>query len=186
MSNFLISDKSREEFNLLLRGNPIYGEENLLTGIYKIIGKYTELSEIGDVRDINVYNPDNDIIFKYENIGITTLKKYINHALYGTNIPKISRKELKTLSRKWLMQPVCVSKKSDHIIAEIVSYIVCFPVLKNRIRDYLQKKSYQWEEIILIQYDFLRKRFSRRGRDFDLAAELCLKIDNIDIHEKLT
>lgn len=80
---YLRSDLSEQEAHFLTCGNGFFGEENAITGLYKLIGKFNELKELGRKEDLSDYAPDKNIRFKYENLGITKLSTELK-IKYGT------------------------------------------------------------------------------------------------------
>ena len=166
---YLRSDMSEQEARFLTCGNVFWGEENALTGIYKIIGRFKELEELGREEELSYYKPNNDFRFKYENRGITELS-IILKAKYGGK--QMSRKKIKILSRKWGMTPVLISSNCACIIDEIITYINCNTILKSECDKYLSNIESGWENLMPIQFDFLSTRFTDQHQNYRLAGEI--------------
>ena len=163
------SDFSEEEARFFVAGKPVVGTGNVLTGLIKYIGKYTELQQYGRTDEISLYNPDSDVFFMYENMGYTTLRKI----LAKTTIP-ISRRYIKALSRKWPMSFVRISFDATHIISVLLEYIFSNYDLKTVCLAYLSDHDIRtgWNRIIPIQYEFLGERIQNRHTDWKEAERI--------------
>lgn len=166
---YLRSDMSEQEARFLTCGNGFFGEENAITGLYKIIGKFKELEELGRVEELTYYKPNKDIRFKYENRGITELS-IILKTKYGSK--QMSRKKIKTLSRKWCMTPVLISFNCTCIIDELITYINCNTILKSACDTYLSSIECGWKNLMPIQFDFLSTRYMDQHKNYRLAGEI--------------
>jgi len=171
--NYFRSNLSKNEAPFLNRGKVIIGEENAITGLFRIIGMYSELSESCRVKDLCNYNPSTDKKFKYENRGITELSKRVKSKYKKA---KFSRKCFTTLSRKWCPSPVVLSIKCDCIIQELQSYINSDSNLKSACISYLSNIGYEVENVMPIQFEFLSARANNQGKDFDIALHVVNKL----------
>ena len=118
------SDFSQEESHFFTDGHPIIGESNLITSLFRLVGKFSVLASIGRLNELSEYNPDTDCIFRYENAGYTTIKANLKD-----NGIVISRKFFRNISRKWSLSQVVISFQTDRIIAELISYLQSDPDL---------------------------------------------------------
>lgn len=174
----LQSDLSIQEAHFLTCGNPFFGEENAITGLYKLIGKYEELKESGRGDELIDFNPD-DKKFGYENRGITKLSVALK-SKYGNK--EISRWQFKALSRKWCPKPVRISFNSACIILELITYINSDDNLKLACQKYLLRYGNEWEELMPIQFDFLRTRFIDQRRNYRIAGKIINELSDIDFN----
>lgn len=173
---YLRSDMSEQEAHFFTRGNGIVGEENAITGLYKLIGKYTELEALGKQEDLSDYEPDKDVRFKYENIGITELSGTIKNK-YGDR--NISRRNFKTLSRKWCLSPVSISFNCVCILSGLIAYINSKPNLKLACDRYLSNVNCKWDALMPIQYDFLSTRFTDQHKSYRIAGKMINELSTI-------
>ena len=176
---YLRSDMSEQEARFLTCGNGLWGEENAITGLYKIIGKYSELREFDRKKELSNYKPDSDVKFKYENRGITELSSKLK-TKYGDK--NFSRRDLKTLSRKWCLSPVLISFDCYSIIKELFTYINCGADLKSACDTYLSGIGCSWEKIMPIQFDFLSTRFVDQHTNYKIAGNIINKLSAIDFN----
>lgn len=165
----LRSDFSELEIHFISMGTPIFGDGNSIAGLFRLIGKYSELLIFKTTNEISLYNPDEDTHFKYENLGYKIIGQIINEN--KENKDKISRKYLKNLSRKWKPQQVVLSFKSKEIINEILCYIKKHDDLKKAVLNYLHDDT-EWASIMPIQHDFLSIRSINCRTDFMVAIDL--------------
>lgn len=56
--NYLRSDMSEQEAHFFTSGSGLFGEENTITGLYKLVGKFSELEELGQKGELSNYAPD--------------------------------------------------------------------------------------------------------------------------------
>ena len=171
---YLRSDLSPEEARFFTCGGRLFvGTGNVQTALIKYIGMYTELDAERRTSEIASYNPDNDNVFKYENIGYTELRKEIKKA----QIP-ISRRYIKGISRKWPMSSVVISFNAVGIISALFTYIANRKELKvacsSYIRDYIKEKNIQteWDIIMPIQFDFLGTRIQDHHENWQIAEPI--------------
>lgn len=176
---YLRSDLSEQEAHFLTCGNGFFGEENTITGLYKLIGKFNELKELGRKEDLSDYAPDKDIRFKYENLGITKLSTELK-IKYGTK--KFSRWNFKTLSRKWCLTPVVISFNCKCIITELITYINHDIDLKSACEKYLSSVSCKWEDLMPIQYDFLSTRFTDQHKNYRIAGKMINELSTMSFN----
>ena len=141
----------------------------MLTGLIKLVGMYVELEAQNRATEILSYNPDTDNIFKYENLGYTTISKEIRKTLLT-----VSRGQIKRLSRKWPCSRVRVSFDAAQIIAELLSYISQRTDLKVACDVYLKGYDFfaDWSRIIPIQYDFLDARIQDKHENWGRAVAI--------------
>lgn len=173
---YLCSDMSEQEARFFTCGRGVFGEENAITGLYKLIGKFNELKELNKEEELSAYAPDKDFRFKYENLGITILSAQLK-AKYGKK--KISRKSLKTLSRKWCLIPVLISFNCPDIFQELATYVNSNNHLKKACNTYLSRIGCQCENLMPIQFDFLSTRFFDQHRNFQKAGEMINKLSQV-------
>lgn len=162
---YLRSDMSEQEARFLTYGEGIFGEGNVITSLLKIVGNY----DSPENKTKNYYSPEKDKSFKYENHGITLISKNIKEK-YGENY--ISRKEIKTLSRKWYLSPVIVSFRCPIIINELFEYINSNSFLKDVCTKYLANYGYDWENLMPVQFDFLSTRFADQHKNYRIAGSI--------------
>ena len=53
MKKYLISNRTEQEVRFLMYGSFLFGEINVLTYVFRLIGKYDELKKEGNATDIN-------------------------------------------------------------------------------------------------------------------------------------
>ena len=70
---YLRSNGSKHESKFFTCGKGLYGEENFITDLFKMVGNLNELSEFGKKEQIRSYVPSQDRTFKYENRGYTDI-----------------------------------------------------------------------------------------------------------------
>ena len=175
--NYLRSDMSKEEAHFITSGNGIFGEENSITELYKIIGKFCELRELGRKKELLNYIPERDLSFKYENRGITELSSELK-IKYGEK--RISRKNLKSLSRKWCLSPVSISFNCTCIITELVTYINHDADLKTACTIFISRiGGCRWENIMPIQFCFLSTRFTDQHKNYQKAGVIINELSTI-------
>ena len=174
---YLRSDMSEQEVHFFTSGQALFGEENAITGIYKIIGKFSELNEINGIKELSDYEPNKDTKFKYENRGITELNSYLK-AKYGKQ--KFSRKDFKILSRKWFLSPVLINIESYCIIKELFAYINDNTELKTACETYLANTGDSWEKLMPIQFDFLSTRFTDQHKNYKIAGKIINNLSTIN------
>lgn len=120
MARYFRSSLTKEERIYWNQGDYINGDGNDLVKVFRIIGKFKELEEVGQFEDILRYDPIEDSTFKHENMGITEISSYIRSNKLDYYI---SRRFIKNLARKWKGTRVRLSYKSDLIIRDIIGYI---------------------------------------------------------------
>jgi len=165
----LRSDMSKEEARFFTTGNVFFGDENGITSLFKIIGRYSELKGTDRATQIQNYMPENDLRFKYENRGITELSSILKRK-YGDR--SISRKDLKNLSRKWCFSPIVISFDCANIIKTLIEYINQDDILKSACDIYLSRNEYKWERLMTIQHEFLSTRFADQHKDYTIAGRI--------------
>lgn len=174
---YLRSDMSEQEAHFFTSGQGLFGEENAITGLYKIIGKFSELNETNRRKELSEYEPNKDSKFKYENRGITELNSNLK-AKYGKQ--KFSRKDFKNLSRKWCLSPVLINIESYCIIEELFAYINDDAELKSTCEIYLANTGDSWEKLMPIQFDFLSTRFSDQHKNYKTAGKIINDLSTIN------
>ena len=174
----LRSDLSVEEARFFTTGRMIVGTGNVLTGLIKYVGMYTELAMCNRAAEIASYNPDTDVFFKHENMGYTTIRKEI-----AKSALPISRRYIKALSRKWPASAVVISFDAVHIISELFAYISSKDELKAACAAYLKEYDLptEWDKIIPIQYEFLGVRIQDRHANWQVAEELIYKLSTVTL-----
>ncbi len=177
--NYLRSDMSEQEAHFFTSGSGLFGEENTITGLYKLVGKFSELEELGQKGELSNYAPDRDNRFKYENLGITKLSTELKSKY---SISKFSRWNLKTLSRKWCLTPVLISFNCACIINELAEYIKHDTDLKLACDKYLSSVECKWENLMPIQYDFLSTRFTDQHKNYRKAREMINQLSDISFN----
>lgn len=168
---YLRSDMSDQEAHFFTCGHGLFGEENTITSLFKLVGKYDELKAVGKENEIAEYSPKDDYTFKFENKGYTA----ISTRLRGKEEYKewhISRKYLKYLSRKWCLTPVIIHFESDCIISELIAYIREENNLQVAADKYLKGTGTGWLQLMPIQFDFLSTRHTYRHKDYEKAGEI--------------
>lgn len=167
--NYLRSDMSEQEARFFTCGRGIWGEENYITGLFKIVGKFNELVELGEKEDIINYIPERDQRFKYENRGYTDVGKALK-AKYPEK--RFTRRGLKNLSRKWCFTAVSISFDSGLIISELFTYIKADTNLKSACQNYLAQVGINWQELMPIQFDFMSVRHTDQHKNFRIASRI--------------
>ena len=175
---YLRSDLTNDEAHFLTSGNGVFGEENAITGIFKLIGKYSELKEQGRIEELKEYNPKLDTHFKHENRGIT---EFSQHLKSTKETSKFSRRDLKYLSRKWCFTAVVLNSSSDRIIQELITYISDDDVLKSVCLKHLSDCGAGWGLVMPIQYEFLSTRFKDQHKDYRTAGKIMNELTNVSL-----
>ena len=173
---YLRSDMSKAEAEFFTTGHLIIGTGNVLTGLIKYIGMYSELQETNRTSEIILYNPDNDHFFKRENAGYTTLRRKI-----AQSHTPVSRKYIKYLSRKWGASYVVISFDAIHIISELFAYISDRADLKAACMSYLKDYNLQvdWDKIMPIQFQFLGARINDKHDNWQIAEQIVTDLATI-------
>lgn len=172
----LRSDMSDQESMFFTYGSGFCGEENTITGLFKLIGKFNELNEFERKQEITEYIPEKDKRFKYENRGYSDMSKIIK------NDPKnkdISRKHLKNISRKWCFTPVVLSFKTDYIVSQLVEYIKHDTDLYLAFGNYLKRSGEDWSELMPVQFDFLSTRHTDQHKHYREAGRIINELSDI-------
>lgn len=167
---YLRSDLSPAEARFFTCGGRLFvGTGNVLTGLVKYIGMYTELEAEKRTGEIVSYNPDTDNLFKHENMGYTALRK----EMAKTQMP-ISRRYIKGLSRKWPMSSVVISFDVVKIISALFAYIASRDELRIACTSYIQGYDIQtgWDKIMPIQFDFLGTRIQDHHENWKIAESI--------------
>lgn len=175
---YLRSDMSKQELKFFTCGGGVCGEENAITGLLKIVGKFTELKELNRGEEIADYLPEKDQKFMYENRGITELSAVLR-SKYGDR--KYARKGIKNLSRKWALTPVVMSYSSERIIIELLTYTEYDKDLCLAAKNYLSRVGKEWSELIPIQYDFLCVRHMDQHKNYLVAGKIINELANIQL-----
>lgn len=165
---YLRSNMSESEARFFSMGHGIWGKENSLTNIFKIVGCYV-LSQSKNPNVFKDYSPVADNKFEYENAGYTILNQFLKSKYNDINI---SRKYIKYLSRKWRYTPVIISFSCNLILSALYEYIVQHPDLSAALKKYAEQNRMEWCDLMPIQYDFLSTRSSRGGRNVNKAREI--------------
>ncbi len=174
----LRSDLSEQEARFFTQGRLFVGDANAITGLIKIIGKYTELKRLNRGQEIGGYNPDADNHYKYENYGYSILGGVLNRKF---SEPGFSRKYVKNLSRVWCLTPIIISFNSDRIIKELFTFINDDTKLKEACNNYLLIKGAKWNNLMPIQADFLSTRHADQHKDFRIAGRLINELSKISL-----
>ena len=178
---YLRSTMSEEEARFFTYGKAIIGTGNVLTGLIKYIGMYSELRTNNRESEIASYNPNVDVFFKYENMGYTTLRKEI-----AKSDSPVSRRFIKALSRKWPLSYVVISFEAVHIISELFAYISSSADLKAACLAYLKNYDIQteWDQIMPIQYEFLGVRIQNGGENWQIAEKIVKDLTAVTLEEE--
>lgn len=161
----------------MARGSFLSGEINVLTYIFRLIGKYVELKKHGDVTEIIRFSPEKYNQFSYESKGISLIRYRVNKQENGR---VVSRRILSHLSRKWKMHPVIVSTKVAEIIEVMVGYIREDAELEKAFRLLVRRTQSQIVNMMPIQSEFLEVRSrNKEAKHSDIAAELLIKINRV-------
>lgn len=174
---YLRSDTSREEARFFTAGQGLWGSENYITHLFKFVGKFEELKQAKKESEIYNYNPKTDNRFKYENKGYSC----INAKLNGNNHDYyISRKFLKSLSRKWRFTPIIISFDTDVIIHELISYIMENAKLNNACKIFFENEKVcsGWGMLMPIQSEFISERAANKRKDYGEAERLVLSLSS--------
>lgn len=176
---YLRSDMSGAEARFYTRGIAIIGEGNVLTSLFKIIGKHAELRAAKKEQLLYSYNPDEDFRFLYENKGYCVIR----NQLKDNNAPGLSRRFIKNLSRVWPLSHMVISFNCKQIYDEVFTYINSNPTLHAVCARYLQEKSIYWQELMPIQADFLITRHIDQHKDYQIAARIINELAKTDYRE---
>lgn len=169
VAKHLRSDFSEEEAHFFTRGRVIVGTDNVLTGLFKYVGMFSELQAYNRTAEITSYNPNTDFFFKRENMGYTIMRQEI-----AKKHTPISRRYIKALSRKWPCSFVRIHFDAVTIISELFAYISARDELKAACDTYLQGYNLKtgWDEIIPIQFDFLGVRIQDHHDNWQIAERI--------------
>lgn len=175
---YIRSDFSCEESRFFKTGIVLCGEGNCISCLFKIVGRFTSLKEMGTKEKICDYHPEKDKKFKYENMGMTEIARYLasdeaNH--------HISRKYIRNLSRKWKLTPVVLSLESDRIIYKLFSYIDGDVDLKMACKNYLSGIENDWASLMPIQFDFLSVRHTDQHKFYKCAGKIIEQLSKINM-----
>ena len=173
---YLRSDMSEQEARFFTCGCGLFGEENHLTGLFKLVGKFNELNELGRKEEIVDYFPERDRRFKFENRGYTDMGKILKRKYANWHF---SRKCLKNLSRKWCFTPVVISFNSDCIISELITYIRQDADLKMACEKYMARFGSGWQELMPIQFDFISTRHTDEHKNYRIAGRIINELASI-------
>lgn len=175
---YLRSDLSIQEAHFFTCGNLVIGDDNAITGLIKIVGKYSELYDLNRKQEIISYNPDEDRHFKYESRGYSIMGDVLKQKHSGRGL---SRKYLKHLSRTWGLSPVIISFKCDCIISELITYIKNDPDLKEACEKYILTHGKYWQRLMPIQANFLSTRHTDQHKDYQVAGEIINKLSSLNL-----
>lgn len=175
---YLCSDLSEEEAYFVTEGLIVIGTSNKITNLFKFVGKYEDLEDNNNEEDIVHYNPENDPFFKYESAGYTIIGKEIEKRLRR----RVSRKYLKSISRKWSPSRVKLSFDTPLIISVLFSYIMERETLKVACKNHFPYDSDNWQDIMPIQFEFLGVRFRDHHKNWSVAQEIIHEICKKAIH----
>ena len=174
---YLRSDMSEDEARFFTLGE-LTGEENYITGLFKLIGKYDELRELCKADEILNYIPENDKRYKYENRGYSYLGRVLR-AKYPTH--RHCRKGLKNLSRKWRFRRVLISFYSSEIMSELIDQFTTDPTLMKAYKEYVSRSGNSWQALMPIQYDFISTRYEDRHKDYRVAKGIINSLADIEL-----
>lgn len=175
---FLRSDLSDREARFYTCGNLFVGEGNAVTGLFKIVGLYSELKTSRKEENISLYKPDEDKTFMYENKGYSVIGNILKKK---SNERGLSRRFIKSLSRKWALTPVVISFNCKLILSELLTYINNDITLKGVCDRYLKCKCTNWQELMPIQADFLITRHADMHKDYQMAGRIINELAGINL-----
>lgn len=173
---YLRSDMSPHEAKFFTCGGGFWGEENHLTGLFKLVGKFDELKELERKKEIVDYFPERDRRFKFENRGYTVMGVFLKQKHENLHL---SRKYIKNLSRKWCCTPVIISFEADCIISELIAYIKQDADLNMACNNYIQRFGSECKDLMPIQFDFICTRHTDEHKDYRIAGRLINNLASI-------
>ena len=176
----LRSDASNDEIEFLFSGAVLIGEGNHLTELFKLVGKFDELKELGRKKEIVDYAPEKDKRFMYENRGYCVIGDILKKTDEGRGL---SRKYLRNLSRKWCGTAVVLSFKSHYIISELVAYINQDDDLYRACIKHVKQieGGWVWERLMPIQYGFISRRHKDKHKNFRVAEAIINELARISL-----
>ncbi len=167
------SDFSKPEAPFFTEGQPIIGESNELTDLFKYVGKYIALKADNKPEEIASYHPKEDVFFLHENKGYTEIKRRVNTRNDLEHY--VSRRYLVNISRKWCMSRIVLSYDTYAIIDELYKYIFENDYLRNACLDYITGNKV-WEKIMPIQFWFLSARRDDQHKEWKKALKIINKL----------
>lgn len=175
---YLRSDLSEEEAYFVTQGLVLIGTSNPITALFRFVGKYEELKDDNNEKEIVNYRPQNDIHFKSENAGYTIIKREIEKK-FGHSI---SRKHIKNISRKWSPSRVLLSFNTPEIISMLFSYIMDRDTLRIACVNHFSYNRNNWHNIMPIQFEFLGVRLRDHHKNWQSAERIINCILEQDLH----
>lgn len=180
MKKYLISNRTEQEAKFLMYGSFLFGEINVLTYVFRLIGKYDELKKEGDVADIIIFSPETYNQFPYESKGITLIRDRVNQREQER---VVSRRILFHLSRKWKRHPVIVSTKVAEIIETMIGYIREEAELEKAFKLLVRRTQSQIVNMMPIQSEFLEVRSCNpEAKHSDIAANIIMKLNRVQYY----
>lgn len=170
---YFCSNFGKDEKRFFTMGGGVHGQSNLLTSLFKLVGKFRELDQIGKGAEILKYQPDLDNHFKYENAGYAFMREFFFQECENL---RVSRKLIKNLSRKWTLSPIILHHESDRIIEVLFKFISSDENLEASCKNYLMdcKSGSDW---MPIQHDFLSTRANNwEAKDCRKASKIIQKL----------
>lgn len=177
MRKYLISNRMNQEAKFLMYGSYLLGEANVLTYVFRLIGKYDELKREGDVTEIIRFSPETYNRFSYENKGIILVRDRVNQQ---EQKKVVSRRILFHLSRKWKGYPVIVSTKVAEIIEAMIGYIREEVELEKAFKLLVRRTQSQIVNMMPIQSEFLEVRScNTEAKHSDIATDILMKLNSV-------
>lgn len=177
---YLRSDMSEQEARFYTSGNFLWGDENACLGLFKLVGKYSELVSLSRGAEIINYRPEVDRKFKYENMGYTVIASRLR-AKYINENRALSRKYLKNLCRKRKFSRMVLSFDSSYILAELINYIRANLDLDLAFQSYLIRNGSTWDKLIPSQFEFLSIRHTYQHKNYKIAGEIINELSAISL-----
>lgn len=177
MKKYLVSNRTEQEVRFLMYGSFLFGEINVLTYVFRLIGKYDELKKEGNATDIIRFSPETYNKFFYENNGIILIRDRVNQQEQKR---VVSRRMLFHLSRKWKRHPVVVSTKVAEIIETMIDYIREEAELEKAFKLLVRRTQSQITNMMPIQSEFLEVRSNNpEAKNNNIATDIIRTLNRV-------
>lgn len=183
MRKYLVSDTSEQERKFIIQGTTFFSSGNGISHLFMLVGRFDELEKENRKEEIIRYSPEHDHRYKCENRGYSVIGERLK--LKYKKGDAVSRRFLKSLSRKYIGTRVIISCKAEVILRELLQYLHSDRDLEDAYFHYKERNQAQFWEYMPLQFSFLSTRKADKHVGFREAERLINQTKDISESERL-